>query len=230
MKLSLAPEYSTLATLASWLRTQLSAISRGWQREHDVDGTHTTITADSLTTSGDALIGGDLTVVGDINGLVTAFLDRQLTMVEVTGTVAETTVYSFSVPAGTLGTENVLRVRAFGDYLSSGAEYTITSRLKFGGTTILTNLDTMVDSADRRSWAFDAQIMARNSAASQHVTGTFTRGETGASLLPILLPTRLVMQTTTVDTTVAADLVLTVDLENTGQSVRTYGVLVEYWK
>ena len=230
MKVSLTPAYASLTDLAAWTRAQMSAIATGWQREHNLEGQHTTITAETLDTSGDVVIGGDLLVQGQIAGFVVTLLDRQLTMVEVTGTTAQTSVYSFTVPGGTFGTTNGLRFHAYGDYLSSGAEWTITTRLKLGATTLLTNADTMVDSADRRSWVMDAQILSRDDDAAQYVTGTFTRGETGGSLLPILLPTRQTSLTTTVNTTIDQDLVLTIDPENAAQSIRTFAVLVEYWK
>jgi hypothetical protein len=66
-------------------------------------------------------------------------LDRQNARQTVVNTSAETGVYSFSVPGGTLGTNRVLRVTILGDYFNNtGSGRTFTFRFKYGATTIAT--------------------------------------------------------------------------------------------
>lgn len=56
----------------------------------------------------------------------------------ITNTTVETQVYSFTIPAGTMGANDVIGFDTWGDMTnSSGATDTITMRVKLGGTTIL---------------------------------------------------------------------------------------------
>lgn len=68
-------------------------------------------------------------------------LDKVSADTTVNNTAAETTIYSFSVPGGTLGTNSRLRVMLqtkFGDTTADIVDATLTFRLKYGGTTVAT--------------------------------------------------------------------------------------------
>lgn len=66
-------------------------------------------------------------------------LDRQSAVQNVSNTTTETSVYSKSIRARTIGSSGGLRLSFAGEFLNtSGAVDTLTFRLKFGGTTIFT--------------------------------------------------------------------------------------------
>jgi hypothetical protein len=65
-------------------------------------------------------------------------LDKSTTAQDVTNTVTETSVYSYSVPGNTLGTSNGLRLVLTGLSHVDTSSATVTVRVKFGGTTFAT--------------------------------------------------------------------------------------------
>lgn len=103
-----------------------------------------------------------------------AVIDRDMSENDVVDTASETTLYSFSVPANTLGTNKVLRVSLRGDYLNnSGATKTLDFKIKYGTTTLVHSLvDTFANDADRQTWTMDFLFGAVDSASVQIVNGT----------------------------------------------------------
>jgi hypothetical protein len=96
-------------------------------------------------------------------------LDRQVTLQTVVNTTVETTVYTFAVAGGTLGTNKTLHLSLIGDFLNnSGASCTLTVRVKYGGTTIfqaaITNVNT---GANRAPLLLDVEITAANATNAQ---------------------------------------------------------------
>jgi len=94
---------------------QFSALTEGFLSvQHDADGAHTDITADSVTVSGDATIDGDLTVSGDatVSGDVTA---DDLTADAVTATSA--TIGGFTLVNDTLSSS----LAGLSSFVSGGA-------------------------------------------------------------------------------------------------------------
>lgn len=75
-----------------------------------------------------------------------------------------------TVPANALGANGVLHALFLGDFLVNVAG-TITLRVRFGGSTVVTALSArdFGDSATRRVWRFDIFVVNRNSASSQVV-------------------------------------------------------------
>ena len=67
------------------------------------------------------------------DGTIRNLFDKNVTTTDVTNTAVETTVYSFSVPGGTLSTSNALRFTMTG-YIDMTASVTGTVRIRFGGT------------------------------------------------------------------------------------------------
>ncbi|MDZ4340442.1 MAG: hypothetical protein U1B94_09570 [candidate division NC10 bacterium] len=113
--------------------------------------------------SGSTIIGGEASPV----------LNRDVTENEVVNTAAETTVYSFSVPGGTLGTDKMLRLTLLGSYLNnSGAGSEITYRVKYGATTIMTALTRVFASdASRRAVRLICLLAAQNATNAQVAHG-----------------------------------------------------------
>lgn len=85
---------------------------------------------------------------------IATVLDRDVTQAEVVSNNTEVTVYSFSVPGNTLGTNKAIRITIFGDYLNnSGAPSDLTVRYKYGATTFAAPaFPAVAASASRRAY------------------------------------------------------------------------------
>ncbi len=112
--------------------------------------------------------GGDASLVRPSNwnaahtGAV-EILDRDLTQIDVANDAAETSIYSFSVPAGALGTDGGFRLTLGGDSLRNAAG-TLIIRIKLGATTVFTSdAFSSTNLADRYRWTL--QVLCLNSAA-----------------------------------------------------------------
>ena len=102
----------------------------------------------------------DYEIVMVDDGSLKVGLDRSTTEQDVVSSAAETSVYSYSVPVGTIGTNKILRLTVTGSYLNnSGSPDTFTPRVKFGGTTIATG-----------SWEFGVKM---GDAATGRARATF---------------------------------------------------------
>jgi hypothetical protein len=95
-------------------------------------------------------------------------IDRDVTMNDVVNTTTETTVYSFTVPGGTLSTNRALRVSLIGDYLNnSGGDASFNMRLYYGGVVFGTVGAVAPANANRRSMRGDWLVSAANAANAQ---------------------------------------------------------------
>jgi len=116
--------------------------------------------------------GSQLTnLPGGLSNAVTV-LDKVTTDVTVTNTGAQTTVYSFSVPADTLGTNNRLRLTIHGEDRCSTnpCEDTYTVRLKYGATTLLSNVISPTDTLG----PFKAEFLLSSDGAANSQLGLVT--------------------------------------------------------
>ena len=107
-------------------------------------------------------------------------LDRDTSVNEVVSSVTETTVYTFSVPANTLGTNKALRITVLGDYLNnSGGVSNLAIKLKYGATTALSYSEpSIAASATRRPVKFEAILAALGATGAQVAYGEIRRGST----------------------------------------------------
>lgn len=98
-------------------------------------------------------------------------------------TAAETSLYSFSVPAGILGTNKTLRLRLWGDYLqNNGAARTLNVKIKLGATTLYDDTTAVITaSASRHPFDFEIILKNQNSASVQRLGGTLSMGVAGAA-------------------------------------------------
>jgi hypothetical protein len=90
-------------------------------------------------------------------------LDRDVVVADVNTTTSETTVYSFTVPGGTLSTNKALRLSLIGDYLNnSGGTSDLTVKVKYGATTVATmdRHTAVAASASRRIATLECMISA----------------------------------------------------------------------
>jgi hypothetical protein len=101
-------------------------------------------------------------------------IDRDMAVNEIDDTISETTLYSFSVPANTLGIDKALRVTIRGTYLNnSGSNRTIRFKVKYGATTLYDDTsENLASRANRRGFAIDFILAAGNSASVQRLNGS----------------------------------------------------------
>lgn len=94
-------------------------------------------------------------------------LNRDLSQVEVVNTVAETNIYTFSIPAGTLGATGGVRLTIGGDMLQN-ATGDLTVRIKLGATTVLDSGQvTVAKDADRYKWELEVWFLNSVAAAQK---------------------------------------------------------------
>lgn len=106
--------------------------------------------------------------------VIAGVLDRDVTTTDVVSTTTETTVYSFSVPGGTLGTNRALRLTVIGDFLQNASD-DIVVRVKYGGT-VIGSLTTgaFPNSANRSALTVVCLLSAQNATNAQVAMTTIT--------------------------------------------------------
>lgn len=113
-------------------------------------------------------LGTELTTLTDGSGAdslhshnISQILDRDLTQVDVADEADETSLYSFTIPADTLGELGGFRLFIAGDMLvDDGGGNTLRLRVKLGGTTILSSdAKNLQDNAERYKWGLEVWCM-----------------------------------------------------------------------
>lgn len=123
--------------------------------------------------SGLSLSAGTLTATGGwatgilfASGSTTAVIDNSS---------AETSIFSGTIPANTLGTSGAVRVILSGQVLNdSGAGQGFTLRVKYGATTMYadaSNATILGNSATRRTWRMEFTLFSDGTTSSQRVEG-----------------------------------------------------------
>ena len=114
---------------------------------------------------------------GNAARMFPVILDRDVTSQEVINTTTETTIYSFTVPANTLGSDRAIRLTLIGDHLKNiGGADTITIRIKFGATTIFSSVLNTGASADRRAILIEFFLSANNATNAQVASTHYLMG------------------------------------------------------
>lgn len=117
-----------------------------------------------------------------VTALGVTVLHRNLSTVEVTNSSAEGTLYTFTIPGGTLGPNRVVELQLGGTYLNnSGATKTLTLRYKYGATTLYQDVTaTIAASASLR--AFWCELLLGNTGVtnSQKLSARFHIAAAGA--------------------------------------------------
>lgn len=168
-------------------------------------------------------------------------LDRVINAVIFTSSVVESSIYTYSLPANTLGTNKTVRGKLNCTLRnSSGVNQTYTLRLKFGGATNLQDVTIAVPAAaaatDLRSVIIEFEITAANSTTGQlqvmrvEISSIFAgaggiSGDWGTA--PLLAPTTMI-GTSNITTTNAAVIDVTIQAAAataTQQLVRRSGIL-----
>lgn len=103
---------------------------------------------------------------------VVRVLARAVAQADVTNTVTETTVFTYTVPAGLLGTSGALRLTLIGDYYNNtGTGPASTIRVKYGSTTIYSQSDNITQGANRAGVLLEVVLSAANATNAQRVSG-----------------------------------------------------------
>jgi len=132
-----------------------------------VGANDTVLTADSSEASGTKWATVTATETSSV-------LDIDVSTATVSNTTTETTVYSFSVPGGTLGTGNALRFRGAMDFTTNSGS--IQLRLKYGSTTIVP-LGTFAQ--DSNGSFLEALLKADGATNSQQAVFFYTHTSSG---------------------------------------------------
>lgn len=166
------------ATL-SGTTTNSGTISGGTMSGATLSGT----TTNSGTISGGTISGiTDLAVADGGTGASTAagartnigagvvdVLNRDVSIVDLVSSTTESTLYTFSVPGGTLSTDRALRLTLIGDYLKNDVN-SLTIRIKYGATTVLSSVlsdGEITSDASRRAIMVDFVLSAANATNAQ---------------------------------------------------------------
>jgi hypothetical protein len=125
---------------------------------------------------------GELLLIA-IDGLYDRAIARDAALLDVVNTAAETTLLSATVPANTLSTNRAVRLTLTGDYLNnSGANQTLTLRLKYGATTLYNDVTAVIaTNAARRALRVEALLAAANSATAQALGGLISISAPGGT-------------------------------------------------
>lgn len=97
---------------------------------------------------------------------------RDMSAVDVDNTTAETELFSYTIPAGTLSVDNAVKLDLGGDLLSNGGgAINFTWRVYLGGTVIWRDTISIGVDVDRAPWWFTLTLAAKGSDAEQILAG-----------------------------------------------------------
>jgi len=141
------------------------------------------------------------------------------TGMSVTGTVSETSLATVNIAAGAVGRNGIIRVTCHWGHNSSANNKTGRVRLGAAGAGISGTIFTAVTQTTNISWRTLCHIVNRNSESSQF--GDDGNGTGGWA------PSSAAWVTSSVDTSAGAQLVITGQLANTGDTMTLEAYLVE---
>jgi hypothetical protein len=161
-------------------------------KQATITGAATSIVSSDLTASraivsdGSGKVGVATTTsteIGYVNGVTSAIQTQinartkiiafSVTQTEVVSTTDETTLYTVTIPANTIGTANLLRIAGRVSHRNdSGGNVNCTIRYKLGGTTLVT---------DTVSSISDAGTTRRNGDLTAHIFGTGTNTQAASA-------------------------------------------------
>jgi hypothetical protein len=160
-------------------------------------------------------------------------IDKVQSTVTASNTTAETTIYTYTVPALTIGKFNLLRLSLYGDvYNNTGGVTLCTFRLKFGGTTIASVTNASISTSSNRAiWRLSTLIEGLD-ASVQRNSSEFQLTTTAADTGTLTTSNNQYIAGYTngaADSTVGNDLVFTAQMSSATANfeVRTLGGLLE---
>lgn len=125
---------------------------------------------------------------------VALVLDKSTTEQDVSNTTTETSVYSFSVPGGTLGTTGTLRLTVSGLMHTDSSTDTLTLKVKYGGI-IFAQWSQSLTATTNGAFLFVTHINANGSTGSQRATSVMQRVAAGTTQSLAVLSNGMVVDT-----------------------------------
>ena len=178
----------------------------------------TSITADTDDQIDFKIGGSDRASLTNSTAGIVQMLDRDITIATVTGTVTETTVYTYSLPANTLGTNKCIRVTLHYD-VTAGSGNGFVFRFKYGSTTIATMSEVGSSTTDAPGM-FQFYLYNDGATDSQKGFGRSAGGSLNLSNVQNL--------TSAEDSTTALNIVITAEADTaTGTTLDVHGVFTE---
>jgi hypothetical protein len=179
------------------------------------DGTRSWHIGDNAATSTTLGVVDPAALDGVIAYQNSRILGRSVSLTDVVSTAAETSVFTRTIPARTLGAVRALRLSLIGSYVNnSGAPADFTVRIKFGTTTIYSSGSlSLPSSAGVRALLLDAELSGANSDRTQvakaHLVVGAPNTEAGVGDTPAFNNAAM-KSPVTEESTVDKDLVVTV--------------------
>ena len=152
-------------------------------------------------------------------------IGKNITTQTVNGTTTETTLYTVSIPANTIGTTDGFHFKAIiSSFNSNATGDSITLRAKYGATTVLTNVIPTSNTDINGSGVWEGYIFANGSTSSQSGFQSIRVASANAASSD----TEFVQATGSAseDSTGALDFVVTAQLGGTTQTVATTMIVV----
>lgn len=119
-----------------------------------------------------------------VTSSIVQVLDRSMAETTVTNTAAQTDLYTYTVPGGTLGTAGMLKMLVTGIYQNNtGGAQNLTFDVVYGSTTLISDTISMADPGAAIYYPFQMEItlFAGNSASVQRCSTKLVFGPAGAS-------------------------------------------------
>jgi len=132
-----------------------------------------------------------------------------------TGTTAETTIATVTIPANAMGANGRIEVEAVWGFSSGGAPGTRTVRHKFGGS----GIHTQAAASTTQTYSVECGVANRNATNSQVARNTATAGGWGSTTSAIT--------TLAIDTTVSVNFTFTCQLADAGDSAILHSYCVK---
>jgi hypothetical protein len=103
-------------------------------------------------------------------------LARDVTLADVVNSATETTVFSGTVPGGTLGTDGFVELLAQGELLCTASTIVLTVRVKYGGVTFVSGAINMNANASLFALWIHAYLSASGSSTAERGSGEIVVG------------------------------------------------------
>lgn len=231
LKTKVGIDSSAVATTVDYLLKSTSSSNPG--HKHTLANGASDVTATASEVNKLAGLATTAAELGYVNGVTSAIQTQLNATVKkislsssnttVTGTAAETTLYTVSIPANTLSTSNGVRFRiAITDLDMTNNPTTLTIRVKYGGSTVATvSTGAITTTPSNLTGYIEGCVISAGTTSSQEGQGILFVTEAGASLFTAY-------GTSAVDSTASQDLVITAQFSTaTGSNLVTGHIIVE---
>lgn len=115
-------------------------------------------------------------------------LARDLSTVTVESTASQVTIFSFTVPAGTLGTNKLIRANLSGLYTNNtGVNRSLGITFQYGGVTVLSEISSPIGTTSlANGWSLEVYLCGDDSTTAQKGWLTWNLGQSSGSQVAVL--------------------------------------------